>query len=75
MRPKPSGRFTLREITVKKRIDGQPVEYSTFLLSGWVNLPFQSLVRAGHGVRFTAGIRSGGSRLLPSTGTLDSAPL
>ena len=36
MRPKPSGRFTLREITVKKRIDGQPLEYSTFLLSGWV---------------------------------------
>src|ERR1017187_9522673 len=36
MRPKPSGRVTLREITVKKRIDGQPLEYSTFLLSGWV---------------------------------------
>ncbi len=36
MRPKPSGRFTLREITVKKRIDGQPREYSTFLVSGWV---------------------------------------
>jgi site-specific recombinase XerC len=35
MRPKPSGRFALREITVKKRLDGQPVEYSTFLLSGW----------------------------------------
>jgi len=34
MRPKPSGRFTLREITVKERIDGQPLEYSTFLLSG-----------------------------------------
>ena len=36
MRPKPSGRFALREIKVKKRIDGQPLEYSTFLLSGWV---------------------------------------
>jgi hypothetical protein len=36
MRPKPSGRFPPREITVKKRIDGQPLEYSTFLLAGWV---------------------------------------
>lgn len=36
MRPKQSGRFTIREITVKKRIAGRPVEYSTFLLSGWV---------------------------------------
>jgi hypothetical protein len=31
-----SGRFTLREITVKKRIDGQPLAHSTFLLAGWV---------------------------------------
>jgi hypothetical protein len=36
MRPKPSGRITLREITVKKRVDGQPREHSTFLLSSWV---------------------------------------
>ena len=36
MRPKPSGRFALRETTVRNRIDGQPLKYSTFLLSGWV---------------------------------------
>ncbi len=36
MRPKPSGRLTLRELTVRKRIDGRPRDYSTFLLSGWV---------------------------------------
>lgn len=37
MRPKPSGRFALREIRVKKRVEGRPLEYSTFLLSGWVH--------------------------------------
>src|SRR5580704_3476002 len=36
MRPKPSGRFILREITVKKLEAGRPIQYSTFLLSGWV---------------------------------------
>jgi hypothetical protein len=36
MRPKPSGRFALREITVKKRVEGRPLKYPTFLLSGWV---------------------------------------
>ena len=35
MRPKPSGRFMLPEITVEKRIHGQPPEYSTLLQSGW----------------------------------------
>jgi site-specific recombinase XerD len=35
MRPKQTGRFLLREIKVKKRVAGQPLEYSTFLLSGW----------------------------------------
>ena len=35
MRPKPSGRFTLREIAVKKLEAGRPIQYSTFLLSGW----------------------------------------
>jgi hypothetical protein len=39
MRPKPTGRFTLREIKVKKRLDGKPVEYSAFLLSGWRHGP------------------------------------
>jgi len=35
MRPKPSGRFTPSGMSVKKRIDGQPPEYSTVLLSDW----------------------------------------
>jgi integrase len=35
MRPKPTGRFTLREITIRKRLAGLSVEYSAFLLSGW----------------------------------------
>lgn len=36
MRPKPSGRFTLRQAELTKVIDGQKFSYSTFLLSGWL---------------------------------------
>jgi len=37
MRPKPNGRFTLREVALTKRIDGRKFTYKTFLLSGWLH--------------------------------------
>lgn len=36
MRPKPNGRFTLREVALTKQIDGRKFTYKTFLLSGWL---------------------------------------
>ena len=37
MRPKPNGRFTLREVALTKQIDGRIFAYKTFLLSGWLH--------------------------------------
>ena len=36
MRPKPSGRFTLRQVELTKAIGRRKFKYSTFLLSGWL---------------------------------------
>jgi hypothetical protein len=36
MRPKPTGRFTLREVELEKCIGRQRFKYRTFLLAGWI---------------------------------------